>query len=92
MSRDQLLKAPRYIEPHPLAASNVVSRQSSDVTGDVIVHKVHQVESKLPIKAVDAATGAKSQQTGAQQRIAVTSGDQKQCVDCLLYTSDAADE
>ena len=75
MSRDQPLKAPRYIEPRPMKTT---STGSTDVTADVIVHKVRQVETEPQMQLAVITT---SQQTDAQQRIAITSNEEKQCVE-----------
>ena len=77
MSRDKPLKAPRFIEPRPIKTTSAGSRQSTDVTADVIVHKARQVETEPPMQTASVT----SQQTDAQQRTAITTTDKKQCVE-----------
>jgi len=68
MSRDQPLKAPRYAESRPLQASTVAARRSSDVTSDVIVHKVPEDQLKPPLRAANAAPGGPAERTESEQR------------------------
>jgi len=81
VSRDQPLKAPRYIEPRPLEPTSVASRQSADVIADVIVHKGRQVESKPPVQTDNAAATAPSQRTVSQQTTPTMSIDHTQGVE-----------